>query len=200
MIKRPLEASKPSSQEPVSDRGQWPSQADGAEVERARNGDLDAFTALLKKNDAVMRSAGWRILGNQDALDDALQDAYLKAFRKLGSLRSNDGFRSWLYRTVETTCLDMVRRESLRRHDNVEELRGLPSIVTDPGDIAADRQELYKLLDQLAPEHREVFVLSAGVGMSHQEIAEYLSIAVGTVGSRLSRARRAVENLHEVTE
>lgn len=183
------------SQPDVNNR--WPSVVDGSVVARARTGDLDAFTQLLKENDGVMRSVGWRILGNRDALDDALQDAYLKAFSRLGDLRSNEGFRSWLYRTVETTCLDMVRRESLRRHENVESLYGVQSLTDDPAQLAVDRQRLHETLDRLRPEHREVLVLSIAVGMSHQEIATYLNIAVGTIGSRLNRAHIAVESLQQ---
>lgn len=175
----------------------WPSVVDGSVVARARAGDLDAFTQLLKDNDRVMRSVGWRILGNRDALEDALQDAYIKAFSRLGDLRSNEGFRSWLYRTVETTCLDIVRRESRRRHENVESLHGVQSLNDDPAELVVDRERLHEILDRLRPEHREVLVLSIAVGMSHQEIATYLNVAVGTVGSRLNRAHIAVEGLQQ---
>lgn len=156
---------------------------------RSRSGDLKAFTALLQRYDNMMQSVAWRLLGDRDAMDDALQDAYLKAYRQLDNLKDDRSFASWLYRIVETTCIDTLRREIRRRHEDIDDYDELAAAGPDPSELAVQRGKLSSFLELLSAEQREVVVLVLGVGLSHNEVAEMLDIAPGTVGSRLNRAR-----------
>ena len=79
-------------------------------VEAARLGDQGAFTTLLRRHDDQMRALAWSVLRDRTAMDDVLQDAYLKAFRNLDRFRGESRFSTWLHRIVYRTCLDHVRR------------------------------------------------------------------------------------------
>lgn len=158
-------------------------------VEDAQRGDVAAFTALVQQYDDRMRGLAWQLLGDQTAMDDVLQDAYLKAFRNLGSFRSEAKFSSWLYRIVQTTCIDTHRRRTRRPQVSLE-------VVADPRDPAADpaaniarRDELRSALAALPEDQLAAVLLVDAEGHSYAEAAEILDVAAGTIASRVNRAR-----------
>lgn len=80
-------------------------------VVRATGGDVDAFFVLIDRHDRALRGLAYRLLGDQHAMDDALQESYLKAFRAVSKFSGDSAFKSWLYRIVYNTCLDELRRK-----------------------------------------------------------------------------------------
>lgn len=163
----------------------------------AREGDAAAFERLLRRYDDQMRGVAYRLLGRRAAMDDALQDAYVKAFRNLGRFRGDSAFSTWLYRIVTTTCLDHLRRSARRTEDELpDEPTPLGGLRADGvGDAASRRADLRRALDQLRPTHRAVLVLVDGEGLSYDEAGDLLDLAPGTVASRLSRARSRMREL-----
>ncbi len=159
------------------------------DLERARGGDQRAFGSLLRAEDGGCRALAYRILRDRDAMDDALQDAYLKAWRKLDGFRGESGFGSWLYRIVYTTCLDHVRR---RRPTEPLDDRLPPSPSAGPAAAAEARVTLDRALAELSVEHRAMLVLIDGIGLPYAEAAEVLGLKEGTVASRLHHARIAM--------
>jgi RNA polymerase sigma-70 factor (ECF subfamily) len=160
---------------------------------RAREGDVDAFSQLVKMHDNPMRALAYRMLGSQAAMDDALQAAYLKAFRSIGTLHNDAAFPGWLRRIVVNCCNDQLR--SQRRRGEV----ALDAIGHEPSEPAAadrvdERHRMTAALMTLPPDMRAVVILVDGEGLTYEEAAETLGIERGTVGSRLNRARAALRH------
>lgn len=169
----------------------------GTLVERAKRGDHAAFEALATSAYDRLYSVARRIVRDDDLAKDAVQDALIRAWRDLPTLRDPDRLDAWLYRLLVNACKNQLR--SRRRHAmdvHVSDLNA-PS-----GDDAirqiADRDELERMFASLPVEHRAVLVLVHYMGMSAAEVSEALRIPVGTVYSRLHYgARQARSALHE---
>jgi RNA polymerase sigma-70 factor (ECF subfamily) len=176
---------------------------DSEAVERARGGDHEAFRVLVERHrDRVYRQA-LRILRDEELARDAVQEAFLKAYRGLRRFEGRSRFTTWLYRLVYNLCLDMKRRDrfSARQVEWDDERpaslpEDAPGRMEGPG-AAAERVELRRglaeAIDQLPDEARETLVLREVEGLSYAEIAEALRIPKGTVMSRLHYARRRVQ-------
>jgi RNA polymerase sigma-70 factor (ECF subfamily) len=156
-------------------------------VERARDGDHDAFTALARDAIARLDAAARLVLRDADLSRDAVQDALLRAWRGLPGLRDPGRFDAWLYRLTMHACLDLARRRQ-RRSIEVElyQIAG-PSVSDIAGDVA-DRDLLDGAMSRLTPNARAVIVLHYYLGMPLPEVANALEIPVGTAKSRLNRA------------
>lgn len=158
-------------------------------LESARAGDHAAFSTLLRRHDDQMRALAWSILRDRSAMDDALQDAYLKAYRNLDRFRGESRFSTWLHRIVYRTCLDHIRRN---RHDvplgdDVEVL-----VTGGTQREVDDRLTVERALAGLDPETAAALVLVDRDGHSYEEAGAVLGIPPGTVASRLHRGRRAL--------
>jgi RNA polymerase sigma-70 factor, ECF subfamily len=158
-------------------------------LESARAGDHAAFSTLLRRHDDQMRALAWSILRDRSAMDDALQDAYLKAYRNLDRFRGESRFSTWLHRIVYRTCLDHLRRNrrDVPLGDDVE--------VLAPGGAQRDvddRLTVERALATLDPETAAALVLVDRDGHSYDEAGVILGIPAGTVASRLHRGRRAL--------
>jgi len=158
-------------------------------VARARDGDVDAFYSLLSRHDRGLRGLAYRLLGNQDAMDDALQESYLKAFRALPKFAGDSAFKSWLYRIVYNTCLDELRRNRKMGIVPIEAASNRPDGRADPADTATENVDLAAALATLTPETRAAVLLVFGDGMDYHSATEVLGIPRGTLASRLHRGR-----------
>ena len=150
---------------------------------RARRGDAAAFASLLREHDEAHRRLAFRLVGERGLMDDALQEAYVRAFRALPRFGGRSSFGTWLYRIVYNACLDELRRVRGRREVSLCEREGAAP------DSADERLDLAAALAALPVELRAVVLLVDAEGLSYEEAAEVLGIAPGTVGSRLNRAR-----------
>jgi len=152
---------------------------------RARRLDADAFVELVLRSDRRHRRLAFRLLGDRDRMDDVLQDAYVRAFRALGSFRGDAALETWLYRIVYNACIDDLRR----RRPSGE----LPLDDRDAPDLAPaapeDRLDLAAALAALPDELRAVVLLVDAEDLSYAEAAEILGVPAGTIASRLNRAR-----------
>jgi len=157
-------------------------------LDAARAGDHAAFTTLLRRHDDQMRALAWSILRDRAAMDDALQDAYLKAYRNLDRFRGESAFSTWLHRIVYRTCLDHVRRR--RPTEALAEVE--PASPGRPERDVDDRLTLERALASLDPETAAALVLVDRDGHSYDEAGLVLGVPAGTVASRLHRGRRAL--------
>ena len=166
-----------------------------AVLDRARAGDARAFTELVRHYDDRLRALAFRLLGDRAAMDDALQDAYVNAFRALPAFRGDAALGTWLYRIAYRACLDHLRREG--RH------RALPLMdagsgmdrsgaAGEPAATAATRVDLARALAALPIDQRAAVLLVDAEGLDYNAAADVLGVAPGTVASRLSRARVAL--------
>jgi RNA polymerase sigma-70 factor, ECF subfamily len=179
-------------------------------IEQSLNGDLNAFNLLILEYQNLAYSVAYRLLSNTESSADAVQDSFIKAYRALESFRGGS-FKSWLMRIVTNTCYDVLRAQKRRRTDSLDDLpvgEEYAIQLIDPGDSPADyveRQELTDLIEaaiqSLPDDQRTVIVLCDVHGYAYEEIAEMTGVAMGTVKSRISRARgRLREYLSEHSE
>jgi RNA polymerase sigma-70 factor (ECF subfamily) len=168
-----------------------------AEVEprvlaRARTGDHEAFAALIRHYDPGLRALAYRLLGDRDRMDDALQEAYVRAFRALPRFREASRLGTWLYRIAYNACLDELER-TRRLHDlSLEEAPEQSDPRPDVAEAISDRAQLAGALAQLAPQDRAAVLLVDAQGFDYQGAAEVLGVRAGTIASRLNRARAAL--------
>ena len=160
-------------------------------LDGAQGGDQRAFGLLLRTHDDRLRALAWKLLGDRDRMDDALQEAYVKAWRSLGTFRADADFGTWLYRITYNACIDELRRGADRPVLHDWTITAEQPAVTGPGPerwaVASDW--VARLLATLPPEQRATVVLVDGEGFDNQTAADMLGVAVGTVASRLFRAR-----------
>lgn len=156
-------------------------------VEQAGRGDHDAFAALVGASIARLEAVARLIVRDQELARDAVQDAYIRAWRDLPGLRDPDKFDAWLHRLTVNSCLDAVRRRKRRAIEVELSPIMSPSVGDDTRDIA-DRDQLERAFRRLGPDLRAVLVLHYYVGMTALAVAETLDIPRGTAQSRLHRA------------
>jgi RNA polymerase sigma-70 factor (ECF subfamily) len=152
--------------------------------------DADRFADLVAEHDRSLRALAYRLLGDRQMMDDVLQEAYLKAFRALPRFRGDAATGTWLYRIVYNTCLDQLRRE--RRAPVLSwDLEGQTD-APDPSESAVQREALASALASLAPDQRAAVLLVDAEGFDYPAAAQVLGVRVGTLASRLSRARASL--------
>ena len=187
------------------------SPSDADVIARARKGDHDAFRVLVERYQERAYRLALRVLRDEEAARDVVQDGFLKVYRSLDRFEGRSSFYTWLYRVVMNLCLDAKRRDRSSRHVEWDETA---SIETDPGSADAaselyrersgpsgslERSELRRFvaraIEQLPDDARQTLVLREIEGLSYAEIAECLGVPKGTVMSRLHHARRRVREI-----
>lgn len=157
-------------------------------------GDPDAFTELVRRHRDRMWAVALRTTGDPEEAADALQDAFISAFRNAGSYRGEAAVTTWLHRVVVNACLDRMRRRKARPTVALpdEDPDSGPRAVPDPRDDMDRlelRMEIDKALRALPVDQRSAIVLVDVEGLSVAEAAEVLGVPEGTVKSRCSRGR-----------
>ncbi len=160
-------------------------------VERAREGDHDAFAELARMSVARLDSAAYLILRDHELARDAVQEGFIAAWRNLPTLRDPERFQAWLRRLVVRACFDVLRRRG-RRPIEVEIPALFEPWVADATGLLADRELLDAALGRLQPEWRAVVVLHYYLGMPLPEVASVLGIPIGTAKSRHHRSLEAL--------
>jgi len=169
----------------------------------AKRGDLESFNRLVLAYQTQVYNLAYRIIGESDAAADATQEAFIAAFRNIRGFRGGS-FRGWLLRIVTNACYDELRRRKRRPETSLEALTegegwaeddepsSLVSTLEKP-EAASERSDLSRgiqnCLDHLPDEFRAVAVLADVYQYDYREIAEVVGKPLGTVKSRLARAR-----------
>jgi RNA polymerase sigma-70 factor, ECF subfamily len=171
-------------------------------INNFKNGDNSAFGALVQKYQDRIYTLCRYMLENQDDADDAAQDTFVKAFQGLKGFTPTSSFYTWLYRIAVNTCLDYKRKFSLHSlffsAGNEDHIDRFPSHAPSPESAYAAKQSMYAVqtaLNNLSKKLRVVIVLKELEGLSYEEIAEVLDVSVGTVKSRISRAREELKKI-----
>ena len=173
-------------------------------VTRAKNGDQKAFEQLLLDNQNRVYSLALRMVNDREEAADLAQEAFLKAWQGLPSFQGDSSFATWVYRLTTNLCIDHIRRQ--KRRQGVEPAFSLDDPEggwAEPADLSQDpqrhlerkelRRALEKALAALPDHHRQVLVMRELAQMSYQEIGQALDLDPGTVKSRISRARQALQ-------
>jgi RNA polymerase sigma-70 factor, ECF subfamily len=175
-------------------------------IHSALQGNLDSFNQLVLAYQDLVYNQAFNLLRDKESAEDATQDAFLIAYRKLNSFRGPN-FRSWLLRIVTNLCLDQLRQWKRRQTialyplDSENEEIESPSWLVDPGfspERAVEQIELQRLIEQslaeLPAEYRATVYLVDVLQFDYLEAADALGIPMGTVKSRLARARQQLRN------
>lgn len=176
---------------------------EAAMIRAARSRDLDAFNELVLTYQARVYALAYRIMGDPASASDATQEAFVSAFKNIRRFRGGS-FKSWLFRIVTNACYDELRRRKRRPSSSLDNLTedwdgpefdDAPSMGAPPDspDRHVERHELQaaiqRCLDQLPPEFKVVSVLVDVQECDYQEAADVLGTPIGTIKSRLARAR-----------
>ncbi|HWG33285.1 MAG TPA: RNA polymerase sigma factor [Gemmatimonadaceae bacterium] len=159
------------------------------------NGDIDAFTVLVQRYRDLCFRFALRILGNRDDAEEALQDAFVRAYRALPACRDRARFGAWLYQILVNECRTRATRTARRDRHLVD----VTPDVADPAshEDSAVSEEIEYALAQLVPEQREVFLLRYVEELGYDEIAEITGVGVSALKMR---AKRGCERLRELLE
>ena len=163
-----------------------------AVLDRARDGDQTAFAMLIRHYDPTLRSVAYRLLGDRDRTEDALQETYMKAFRALPSFRGDSKLGTWLYRITYNVCLDELERSSRTTYVPLTEVPEPAETGPSVDEELAKRFALSAGLDALPPDDRAALLLVDRDGFDYRDAGEALGIPTGTVASRLNRARASM--------
>ena len=168
-------------------------------IDRALQGDRDAFTELVELNQERLFASMLQVTGSPEEAEEVVQEAFIRVFMKLDTFQRNSQFFTWLYRIAFNSALTRRRRNRARVSlDYCRENNGLE--VSDDGDgvdepmLRRERVDMVReAMHTLTDEHRSILVLREMEEHSYEDIAEILEISIGTVRSRLSRARRQLK-------
>lgn len=176
-------------------------------IAKSQQGDVEAFGELVSIYEKQVYTVAYRFMGNPEDASDLTQEAFVRAFRAISRFRGEASFKTWIYHIVANVCRDELRK---RKKQAVVSLDA--PIVTDDGYITREQEDwslapervyesielqetIQQLLNQLIPEYRQVLVLREIQGFTYEEIANILECSLGTVKSRINRARKALRDL-----
>jgi RNA polymerase sigma-70 factor (ECF subfamily) len=183
-------------------------------VERAKRGDVAAFEQLISQYERKVYTIAYRLTGNYEDASDVAQEAFIRAYSSITEFRGDSSFATWLFRIVNNACLDELRKRKRQWVTSLDERLELgdgevdrqvavanaeegPEQVLERAELQRTVQESIKSLDE---EYRVVILMRDIQGYSYNEIAESLGINLGTVKSRLNRARHALKGMFGTLE
>jgi RNA polymerase sigma-70 factor (ECF subfamily) len=170
-------------------------------VKKSQSGDIEAFESLISSYDKRAYNIAYRVMGNEEDAKDMAQEAMLRIFRSIKDFKGQSSFSTWLYRIVTNVCLDELRRRKNDKHISIDS-----TIQTENGELHIElssdketpesvyerveqRELIKKAIRELNDEYRSVIVLRDIQGFSYDEISNMLDCSLGTVKSRINRAR-----------
>ena len=170
-------------------------------VRKVLQGDVNAFEKLVTEYEKAVYAIAQRMTGNPEDAADMTQETFIKAYNSLGSFRGDSKFSVWLYRIANNVCLDFLRSRSRKptvslsveddegdetQLDVADESQS-PELLLERG---LTRDAVRRGLDTLPPDYKQILLLREIQGLSYEEIASALGIDLGTVKSRIFRARK----------
>jgi RNA polymerase sigma-70 factor (ECF subfamily) len=176
-------------------------------IQKSQRGDMDAFEQLLLRYEKKVYTIAYKYMGNAEDASDLAQEALIKAYQSIGTFRGESSFGTWIGRITANKCLDELRKRkklqttSLDEELELEEGSVQKEIVSerDTPEQHTIRQEtvhyVQQKLQQMKEEYRMVLVLRELEGHSYEDIADMLNCSLGTVKSRISRARNYLKEL-----
>ena len=173
---------------------------DDALIRRAAQKDEQAFEQLMLLHQKAVYNICYRMAGNAEDALDLSQEVFLKLWRTLEQYQFDAAFSTWLYRMTQNACIDFLRRQKRQQHASLtvsdDEAAGKELSVPDPAPLPEDRvifnekQEVIRTaMNALPPDFREILELRVVRNLPYEQIAQIMGLPVGTVKSRLARAR-----------
>lgn len=195
-LRNPISTRRPVAESPAADgpraasRDDSPLSHERALILRAQQGDSSAFSALVRLHQRRAYAVARGVVGTHEDAEDAVQEAFLHAYRALDRFRPDQAFGAWLHRIVVNASLDLTRRRKVRAAEELPETVAAP--FRDAAEGADLRGRLKQALTRLTERQRAVIVLHDVEGYKHAEIGQMLDIPEGTARSDLHHARAAL--------
>ncbi len=186
---------------------EWDGSEEARLIAASQNGDHDAFARIVKLYKDRVFNTSLRFLGNWAMAEELTQDVFISVFRNIGGFKGESKFSTWLYRITVNHAKNRIGYLSRRGYYRSDEFSdtidggGIDSIagrVSNPGSYTEDKELIGLLMEninKLSAKDRRIITLKDFEGQSYDEIAEILGISLGTVKSRLSRARERLKEL-----
>ncbi|MBN7772428.1 RNA polymerase sigma factor [Clostridium aminobutyricum] len=176
-------------------------------IEQAKNGDEGSFETLILSCKGKAYNIAFRYMNNESDALDVIQESFIKMFRHLPKFNGDSKFDTWAYRIVVNTCHDFLRKSKDKYRTvplfSSEEEEEPPLEIEDqspkPEDVLLHKEEsayIIGCLEKINSEHKEIIILRDVKGFSYEEIAEILECNIGTVKSRISRARNKLKEVY----
>lgn len=188
-------------------------QEDKAFISKAKQGDMAAFEALIIQHEKIVYNVALRMMNQSEDAKDISQEVFLKAYRNIANFDERSTFSTWIYRITVNTCIDEMRKRKGKQTVSLDnELEGeegswkkeIPDSGVTPEESLLrkeEQKEIEMALETISEDYKTVFILRDIRGLSYEEIAEISGLALGTVKSRISRARNrlreAIFNMRE---
>ncbi|MGI6586487.1 MAG: sigma-70 family RNA polymerase sigma factor [Lutisporaceae bacterium] len=170
-------------------------------IKKSQSGDVESFELLISSYDKRAYNIAYRIMGNEEDAKDMAQEALFRVFKSLKDFKGQAAFSTWLYRIVTNVCLDELRRRKNEKYVSIDS-----TIHTDSGELhmelcsdketpeniyeRVEQRELIKnAIKEMSEDYRSVIILRDIQGFSYEEISVILDCSLGTVKSRINRAR-----------
>ncbi len=171
-------------------------------VKRAQKGDAKALEELLFAYEKRVYNISYRYMGNEADAYDMAQEALIKIYRRIKAFKGESSFSSWVYRITVNTCLDGLRKNKKNVVSLESALESGASYSDDKNDTPEeavlrleDQSRVQEAIGILSADHKSVIVLRDINGLSYEEVALILSVSVGTVKSRICRARQKLKEI-----
>ena len=174
---------------------------------KASKGNIDAFGKLIFEYEKIIYNVAYRLMGNTEDAKDMSQEVLIKIYKNLDKCKEIKYLKSWIYTVTTNTCIDEIRKrknkytESLDSENNTEDgeiLRQIKSDILTPEEQVLKKEknnQLQNAINQLPTNYKTIIVLRDINNLSYDEIAKITNLNLGTVKSRLPRARKALKNI-----
>jgi RNA polymerase sigma-70 factor, ECF subfamily len=176
-------------------------------INECLQGRLEAFSELVRRYQDRLYNAVFRFLNDAEDAQDVTQEAFLSAWQALSRFKGDAKFFTWIYRIAINHAIDLKRKQKISQGLEVhlnDEIQPVATSTSNRPEDAAERREegekLRKALNLLSPEHRMVLILKDIDGMKYEEMADTLEVPIGTIRSRLHRARFELRDILERQE
>ncbi|MCK9216763.1 MAG: sigma-70 family RNA polymerase sigma factor [Firmicutes bacterium] len=175
-------------------------------IMKSKKGDIDAFEELIKNYEKKAYNIAYRIMNNEEDAKDMTQEALIKIYKSIKNFRQESTFSTWIYRIVTNVCLDELRKrkksETIPLEINTEGEKGtmrfeIGADEETPEDLYEQvelRQVIFNMINSLKEDYRTVIILRDMQGFSYEEISIILGCSLGTIKSRINRARNALKD------
>lgn len=180
---------------------------------KAKEGDMVAFEELVLQHEKIVYNVALRMMNHSEDAKDISQEVFIKAYRSIANFDERSTFSTWIYRITVNTCIDEMRKrkgkQNLSLDNELEDEEGTwKQEVADDGDTPEEtlmrkeeKNEITMALNAISQDYKTVFILRDVRGLSYEEISEITGLALGTVKSRISRARNHLkEEIFKIRE
>lgn len=177
-------------------------------IVKAKNGHIESFEKLIEEYQTKVYNISLKMLKNEQDAFDASQDALLKAYKYIANFKGNSSFATWLYKITVNTCLDYINKskkyksnisleQTISQKDNETPIQFEDKKQNVMGKVLENERQkvLYEALDKLNPIQKEMIILRDIEGFSYEEIAKITDLNIGTVKSKISRARLKLKEI-----